>query len=159
MKGTLYGFCRLLLEGVHLRRTLNPEWIAATFVDYFGVSCRPTILDKIKHLYDHIHFGGVVGRLPDETQRMKLLNPCHAWRGLVLLRGQAPGWTTTNQKPPALPMGQLLACPVVGSVAGPARGLVTTPMRISSRTPLLGVRPIPIHTQLPKLDNSCRRLS
>ena len=41
MKGTLYGFCRLLLEGIHLRRTLNPEWMAAAFVDYFGVSCRP----------------------------------------------------------------------------------------------------------------------
>ena len=155
---------RVPVAALFLTNPSRPTKLVSLYLDLRPESsqfslAQPTILDKIKNLYDHIHFGGVVGRLPDETQRMKLLNPCHAWRGLVLLRGQAPGWTTTNQNPPALPMGQLLACPVVGSVAGPARGLVTTSMRISSRTPLLGVRPIPIHTQLPESDNSCRRLS
>ncbi len=61
MKGTLYGFCRLLLEGVHLRRTLNPEWMAAAFVDYFGVSCRPT-MEELSLLLRRAGFGHVTGR-------------------------------------------------------------------------------------------------
>ena len=61
MKGTLYGFCRLLLEGVHLRRTLNPEWMAAAFVDYFGVSLRPT-MKELTLLLNRAGFGHVTGR-------------------------------------------------------------------------------------------------
>ena len=45
---------------------------------------RPTKLDKIKNLFDQIHFGGVVGRRSDETRRVKLRSPGHAWPGLFL---------------------------------------------------------------------------
>lgn len=58
MRETLYGFCRLLLEGVHFRRALNPEWMAAAFVDYFRVSNRPT-MDELTILLRRAGFGHV----------------------------------------------------------------------------------------------------
>ena len=61
MKGTLHGFCRWLLESLPLRRTLNPEWMAAAFVDYFRVSCRPT-LEELTLLLKRAGFGHVTGR-------------------------------------------------------------------------------------------------
>ena len=61
MRRTLHGFCRWLLESLPLRRTLNPEWMAAAFVDYFGVSCRPT-LEELTLLLKRAGFGHVTGR-------------------------------------------------------------------------------------------------
>ncbi len=61
MKRTLHGFCRWLQASLPLRRTLNPEWMAAAFVDYFRVSCRPT-LEELTLLLKRAGFGHVTGR-------------------------------------------------------------------------------------------------
>ena len=61
MKGTLHSFCRWLQASLPPRRTLNPEWMAAAFVDYFSVSCRPT-LEELTLLLKRAGFGHVTGR-------------------------------------------------------------------------------------------------
>ena len=61
MRPTLQSFCRRLQEGLPLRRTINPEWMAAAFVDYFGVSLRPT-MEELTLLLKRAGFGHVTGR-------------------------------------------------------------------------------------------------
>ena len=49
MTETLGGFCRDLLDDHERGVRLDPETVAARFVDHFGVSPRPT-LDELKSL-------------------------------------------------------------------------------------------------------------
>ena len=61
MRRTLHGFCAWLKSNLSRRRTLNPEWMAAAFVDYFSVSLRPT-LEELTLLLKGAGFGHVTGR-------------------------------------------------------------------------------------------------
>lgn len=61
MRKTLYGFCEMLAEEVHRYRAINPEWMAAAFVHYFRVSCRPS-MEELKLLLERAGFGKVTGR-------------------------------------------------------------------------------------------------
>ena len=56
MSETLGGFCRDLLEEHERGIRLDPETVAARFVDHFNVSSRPT-LDELKSLMRRAGFG------------------------------------------------------------------------------------------------------
>ena len=58
MDKTLGGFCRDLLDDDHPARPLEPERLAARFVDYFRLSARPT-LEELTGLAERAGFGTV----------------------------------------------------------------------------------------------------
>ena len=58
MKNTLGGFCRILLDDDPDRQALDPEQLAARFVDYFGLSARPN-LSELTGLAERAGFGTV----------------------------------------------------------------------------------------------------
>ena len=58
MEKTLSGFCRDLLGDEPYRQSLDPEGLAARFVDYFGLSARPT-LEELTALAERAGFGTV----------------------------------------------------------------------------------------------------
>ena len=58
MSETLGGFCRHLLDDDPCRTPLEPEGMAAAFVDYFGLSARPT-LEELTALAQRAGFGEV----------------------------------------------------------------------------------------------------
>ena len=58
MTKTLSGFCRHLLDDDPCRQALDPERVAAAFVDYFGLSARPT-LEELNALAQRAGFGEV----------------------------------------------------------------------------------------------------
>ncbi len=58
MTKTLGGFCRHLLDDDPCRQALDPEKVAARFVDYFGLSARPT-LEELTCLAQRAGFGEV----------------------------------------------------------------------------------------------------
>ena len=53
---TLGGFCRDLLDDDNPGKPLDPEQLAASFVDYFGLSARPT-LEELTALAEQAGFG------------------------------------------------------------------------------------------------------
>ena len=55
---TLGGFCRDLLEELEQGIRLDPEQLAASFVDYFGLSTRPS-LEELTALAERAGFGTV----------------------------------------------------------------------------------------------------
>ena len=68
MENTLGGFCRDLLDEHEQGIRLDPETVAARFVDCFSVSPRPT-LEELKSLMRRAGFGEVEER--DLEQGMK----------------------------------------------------------------------------------------
>ena len=58
MDNTLGGFCRDLLDGDDPRQPLDPERMAASFVDHFGLSARPS-LEELTALAERAGFGTV----------------------------------------------------------------------------------------------------
>ncbi len=58
MDRTLGGFCRILLDDDPHRQALDPERLAASFVDYFELSARPT-LEDLTALAERAGFGAV----------------------------------------------------------------------------------------------------
>ena len=58
MTQTLGGFCRALLDDDPHRQALDPEQLAARFVDHFGLSARPT-LEELTDLAQRAGFGTV----------------------------------------------------------------------------------------------------
>ena len=58
MEKTLGGFCRDLLDDDYPGEPLDPEQLAAAFVDYFGLSARPT-LEELTGLAERAGFGTV----------------------------------------------------------------------------------------------------
>ena len=58
MEKTLGGFCRDLLDDDNPGNGLGPERLAAAFVDYFGLSARPT-LEELTALAERAEFGTV----------------------------------------------------------------------------------------------------
>ncbi|MDE2940189.1 MAG: hypothetical protein OXR67_14935 [Chloroflexota bacterium] len=58
MEKTLGGFCRDLLDENNVGKPLDPEQLAARFVDYFGLSARPT-LEELTTLAERAGFGTV----------------------------------------------------------------------------------------------------
>ena len=58
MTKTKEGFCRELLDDDSPRETLDPECLAAAFVDFFNLSARPT-LDELAALSSRAGFGDV----------------------------------------------------------------------------------------------------
>ncbi len=58
MENTLGGFCRILLDDDPCPQALDPEQLAARFVDYFGLSARPT-LEELTDLAERAGFGTV----------------------------------------------------------------------------------------------------
>ena len=55
---TLGGFCRDLLDDDNPGKSLDPERLAARFVDHFGLSARPT-LEELTALAERAEFGTV----------------------------------------------------------------------------------------------------
>ena len=70
MNETLGGFCRHLLDDDPCRQALDPEGVAAAFVDYFGLSARP-ILEELNALAQRAGFGEV------RAERMEGLKGAH----------------------------------------------------------------------------------
>jgi hypothetical protein len=60
MTKTLGSFCHNFLEDEGIDKPLNPEGMAGRFVDYFGLSVRPT-LDELTGLLEEAEFGTVYG--------------------------------------------------------------------------------------------------
>ena len=58
MENTLGGFCRILLDDDACPQALDLEQLAARFVDYFGLSARPT-LKELTALAERAGFGTV----------------------------------------------------------------------------------------------------
>lgn len=58
MEKTLGGFCRDLLDDDPYGQAVDPERLAARFVDYFGLSARPT-LEQLTALAERAGFGKV----------------------------------------------------------------------------------------------------
>ena len=58
MEKTLGGFCRHLLDDDNPGKPLDPEHLAARFVEYFGLSARPT-LEELTDLAQRAGFGTV----------------------------------------------------------------------------------------------------
>ena len=58
MDNTLGGFCRDLLDGDDSGQPLDPERMAASFVDHFGLSARPS-LEELTALAERAGFGTV----------------------------------------------------------------------------------------------------
>ena len=58
MEKTLGGFCRDLLDDNNPGKPPDPEQLAAAFVDYFGLSARPT-LEELTDLAERAGFGKV----------------------------------------------------------------------------------------------------
>ena len=58
MEKTLGGFCRDLLDDDNPGKPPDPEQLAAAFVDYFGLSARPT-LEELTDLAERAGFGTV----------------------------------------------------------------------------------------------------
>ena len=58
MENTLGGFCRDLLDDDHCGHSIDPEQLAARFVDCFGLSARPT-LEELTALAQRAGFGTV----------------------------------------------------------------------------------------------------
>ena len=56
MEKTLGGFCRALLDDDPYRQAIDPEELAARFVDYFGLSPRPS-LGELTNLAQQAGFG------------------------------------------------------------------------------------------------------
>ena len=56
MEKTLGGFCRDLLDDDNPGKPLDPERLAAAFVDYFGLSARPS-LEELNALAERAGFG------------------------------------------------------------------------------------------------------
>ena len=99
MSRTLHSFCRWLPEGLPLRRTLNPEWMAAAFVDYFGVSCRPT-LEELTLLLKCAGFGHVSGRHLESMKGIHYSAPAEATTSTTgRTCGPAPRTTRCSTRP------------------------------------------------------------
>ncbi|MYC35701.1 MAG: hypothetical protein F4X66_02125 [Chloroflexi bacterium] len=58
MENTLGGFCRILLDDDACPQALDPEQLAARFVDYFRLSARPS-LEELTDLAERAGFGTV----------------------------------------------------------------------------------------------------